>query len=258
MDELPPEAWEKAAGPYGQEMAKVVPAYLCALFWVLTDRPNGFTDPIRNGTTFFLDAGRGPFGVTAGHVFDGYCEWAGDVPRRRCQLGGTKTQSLDLRKRLIARGKRIDLATYSVTPQEVAATGVQILGLTQSSWPPPPPAVGDVVVFGGFPGVDRGITRFAHITFGYYSGGGLIDSVSDQHLTSIVRHEYMVELPGLKKPGPGYDIAGMSGGPVLVVGRGDVVTWRLGGIISDGGTQLLEMVKAVRADLIAPDGTLLE
>jgi hypothetical protein len=81
-----------------------------------------------NGSMFFLDCGRGPFAVTAAHVYETYLEHVHEHRVRGVQVGGV---SFDPQERLIASGKRlglnIDIATFRVTPTEIAATGKKII-----------------------------------------------------------------------------------------------------------------------------------
>lgn len=70
------EARRHARGPLGRELQEVVFQYAKAIYWTVSPHPNGVDDIIRNGTTFFLDCGKGVFGVTAGHVYDGFLEAA--------------------------------------------------------------------------------------------------------------------------------------------------------------------------------------
>ena len=79
----------------------------------------------QQGSVFFLDCGRGPFAVTAGHVFEQFVE---DRARRRvrgCQIGNI---GFNPEERLIALGEDLglDIATFHVTPEEIAATGKKI------------------------------------------------------------------------------------------------------------------------------------
>jgi hypothetical protein len=111
----------------------------------------------RQGSMFFLDCGRGPFAVTAAHVFD---EFLGDRQTHRvrsCQIGNL---GFNPEERLIASGthQRIDIATFRVTPEEIATTGKRIVQGTDGAWPAPP-NVGEAVFFGGFPGVERVLVR---------------------------------------------------------------------------------------------------
>jgi hypothetical protein len=66
------EARRLIAGDYGREMQNQARRYAVPIFWVEAKGKNGEPDVIRNGTTFFVDTGSAVFGVTAGHVYDGF------------------------------------------------------------------------------------------------------------------------------------------------------------------------------------------
>ena len=97
--------------------------YVTPIFWPVHE-PDQPTE-VANGTTFFLDNGQGVFGVTAGHVFDGYMEQKRRYGRP-CFVG-TDGLHFDLEERLIAVGRqdgdgrwKVDVATYRVLESEVA------------------------------------------------------------------------------------------------------------------------------------------
>jgi hypothetical protein len=72
----------------------------------------------------------------------------------------------------------------------------------------------------------------------------------------------MIDFSGSGLPPPGYNISGVSGGPLLVptlIRQGvlEGVVWRLGGVIVQAAMgDLFEQVVAVRAHYIQPDGRL--
>jgi hypothetical protein len=106
----------------------------------------------RQGSVVFLDCGRGPFAVTADHVFDQFEDRR--VRRvRSCQIGNIGFNPED---RLIARGKDLglDIATFRVTPEEIAATSKKVVQGVDGAWPAPPKQ-DEAVFFGGFPGCER-------------------------------------------------------------------------------------------------------
>jgi hypothetical protein len=71
---------------------------------------------------------------------------------RSCQIDNI---GFNPEERLIASGARhgVDIATFRVTPKEIAATGKRIVQGTEGAWPPP--NVGEAVFFGRFPGGER-------------------------------------------------------------------------------------------------------
>lgn len=249
------EAQNLAAGDFGSVFSKIAPLYATVLYWTVEMGAYGPNNKLRNGTTFFVDCGKGVFGVTAGHVYDEFIKYA--ESGIRCQIGQS-SQLFDLRERLIARGKRVDIATYRVATTEISLTGATVLTGWQREWPPKPPQVDKGVLFAGFPGVERKITGPRQLEFGIYSGLGVASSVSDRDISCVIEREYMVPTKDFSLPPPGYDLAGMSGGPMLAVVQNEIMGWRLAGVIYECGRNLLEIVKAARADYIREDGTIEE
>ena len=250
-DPTPDEARCLAASALGEEFARAALNYTAPLYW----RSQTGKDGITNGTTFFLDCGQGPFGVTAGHVYDRFAAAAGGGTR--CQIAFSP-QQFDLRERLIARGRSVDIATYRVTSLELGLIEKVALTGWQAEWPPKPPQLERGLIFCGFPAADRSMIRPRVIEWGIYSGSGVADSVNDRDVSCVIDHQFMVPTYWASIPAVGHDLAGMSGGPVLTIVQNEVVGWRLAGVIYECGRNLLEVVKAARADFIRPDGTLSE
>jgi hypothetical protein len=253
-DPTPEKAKLLVAGPLGEALTHAAMLYSAPVYWSDRSSVNGMED-IRNGTTFFLDCGAGLFGVTAAHVFNEFAEVA--AIGIRCQIGSSP-QLFDLRERLIARGKMVDIATYRISAVELASVQKEALTGWQSVWPPKPPELDRGVVFSGYPGADRRIVRPRHIEWGIYSGLGVADSVSDRDVSCVINHQYMVPSYWATLLPVGHDLGGMSGAPMLAVVQSEVVGWRLAGVIYECGRNLLEVVKAARADFIRTDGTLNE
>jgi hypothetical protein len=255
-DPTPEEAKRLASGDCGRELQKAALQYAAPIYWTSTARPNGLDDKIRNGTTFFVAAGAEPFGITAGHVYDAFVDAA--IAGSRCQIG-TSTRSIDLRERLISRGNDVDIATYRMTAAEIAATGAFVLTGYQSTWPPKPPDIDRGVFYAGFPGIERRISAPWQVEFCALTGSGVANSVSTRSISSVIERDLVVATKGLALPPVGYDLAGMSGGPMLSVVNGQAIMgWRLAGVISDCSRELGEIVVAARADFIRSDGSIIE
>lgn len=246
----PADAARLLSGDYGRELVNVARSYATPIFW---PRSAG-TNELTNGTAFFLDCGTGPFGVTAGHVYE---EFENDAPDgARCQIGGAGR--FDLRERLISRGRRVDLATFHLSSEEVRRTGATTLTGWMREWPPPPPEVGDALIFSGYPGRGRKSTAPQSVTWGVFTAMSVVSSVNDRDVSSVLNHDLTLRVPGLSIPNRGYDLAGMSGSPLLVAVRGALIGWRLSGIVYECGTVFGDIIKAARADYIGSDGTIVE
>ena len=57
----------------GKTLIDLAVSYTAPLCWFVSEE-NGSQYRARNGSAFFLDAGEGPFGVTAAYVIEGYKE----------------------------------------------------------------------------------------------------------------------------------------------------------------------------------------
>jgi hypothetical protein len=167
----------------------------------------------RQGSMFFLDCGRGPFAVTAGHVFERFVEDRAQYRVRSCQIGNI---AFNPEERLIAWGKNLglDIATFQVTPEEIAATGKRIVQGAEAAWPPPPNP-NEVVFFGGFPGYERDPIGPHEMVFGLHSAMPGLASFTEHQLCCQFVRENWIDVRGIGVPPVGYDLGGVSGGPML-------------------------------------------
>lgn len=85
-----------------------------------------------------------------------------------------------------------------------------------------------------------------------------INRITDHQITCRFDREKMLDLGGQGLPPVGYDVGGISGGPLLIPAlEREAIAWRFGGVVvqAAAGT-LFEQIVAVRADYILPDGKL--
>lgn len=247
----------------GRAENEFVASLTVALFWVLRDDGKFAA---RNGSAFFLDAGDGPFGVTASHVIGG---WREDRARKSVvalQMGGIPFDP-EGKNKIIAEHAGIDIATFRISPEEVKRLGKTVLKGYQSEWPPPPPLEGRGIYFAGFPGVEKIWLSPREISFGIAPGGGVASSVSEDNVSSLIDREKIIPVLGGGVPHDNYNFQGISGGPMLSVieYKGLIRSWALAGVIYEGpntsdkpGEAIpgLEIVRARRAHFILPDGSL--
>src|SRR2546428_11243893 len=77
---------------------------------------------MNSGTVIFVDAGSGPFVISARHVLEGFRKDRVEYHELVCQLDGIRG-FLPIRfnpiERLIAEDKQADIATFSISPIEV-------------------------------------------------------------------------------------------------------------------------------------------
>jgi hypothetical protein len=210
----------------------------------------------RQGSMFFLDCGRGPFAVTAGHVFERFIKDRAQYRVRGSQIGNI---AFNPEERLIAWGKNLglDIATFRVTPEEITATGKKIVQGTEAAWPPPPNP-NEAVFFGGFPGCERDPIGPHEMVFGLHSAMPGLTSFTEHQVCCQFARENWIDVRGIGLPPVGYDLGGVSGGPMLQpVFVDGAWTWRLVGVVSEAlSIEGFERVTAVRSHFILPDGRL--
>jgi hypothetical protein len=264
----PPDAYSKATGDFGRQLADAILSYATPIFWSAGQTVGRMDDKVRSGTTFFVDTGEALFGVTAGHVYEAHKARA-DATGVLCQIGlgeavEGRSRLFDLRDRVIAHSQSPDIATYRISLDEIARTGARVLKATE--WPPNPPKGGAGVAFVGYPRFGREIVAPGRIAWDNFHGTALVESVSDEKISCPIPRESIVPIKGMRFPAPGEDTAGLSGGPLVCFNQGAVLSWRLVGVICDGGGgdhkgeggPFLDMIVAGRADLINADGTINE
>ncbi len=236
-------------GPYGREIGNLASAYTSVLFWFAP----GETPQINHGCIFFLDLGRGPFAVTANHVYEAYLE------RRRaevdlwCQIGNRCFVPED---RLIDHNPDLDLATFRMEEREISADGKIVHRVDPTGWPPKPPDLDKGVFFAGYPQVHRKTHGAHQVEWGTHVGVLTATSVRERDVICQFHREEMVDMFGTGVPPQGQWLGGLSGTPLWTLVQTAIFSWRLAGILYQFGGDF-EIIYARRPDSILPDGHLL-
>ena len=137
------------------------------------------------------------------------------------------------------------------------ATGKRVIKGIDGPWPPPPQP-NEVVFFGGFPGGERDAVGQNEMVFGLHSAMPWLTSFTDRQLCCQLDRRSWIDVRGLGLPPVGYDLGGVSGGPMLKpIFVDGAWTWRLVGVISEAKSiEGFERVTAERAHFINPSGKL--
>jgi hypothetical protein len=245
-------------------------------FWAFSDS-TGHDAKVRNGSLFFLDAGKGVFAVTAAHVVK-KCLKHSEYPVFWCMIGGNgpdrivylqqkneNNNSINrLCDRIIGIHDGMDIATLRVSREEIKLTGCTFL-TSIGSWPPDL-VEANAVTYCGCPGVARLRPTPHEINFGFVATAGFAASMHERCISIQIEREKLLALLGHDLP-DNFDFGGMSGGPVLEIlqtARG--IVWRRpAGIIFQGpnpsddlaqSIQGLELILARPIHFINADGTL--
>jgi hypothetical protein len=149
---------------FGKAKIEFAASVTAPLFWVLRDHSG---ERIKNGSVFFLDAGRGVFAVTAYHVVE-ECFADSKLPTFvQTMIGSSRPTGLFLfRWSHNDAHPDLDIATFRITPEELKLTGHTVLTGFQKAWPPRFPEVNAGITFCGFPGHSLRVPSFHEIVFG--------------------------------------------------------------------------------------------
>jgi hypothetical protein len=199
------EAIKLTRGPYRLEVAKAISGSIGPFMW--RESTAAGEPKIRNGTVFFLSAER-TFMVTADHVFAAYLgarEKFGHFAR--CQIGNLRYDPED---RIIARSRSLDIATFSISDEEVSRTHH---GRFAMSFDPMLPQPDRGVFFAGFPGLARLRLSELEIENGIFAALTVADNVTDRQISGHFNGERQVDTTGWPTTPQGYDIGESAVGP---------------------------------------------
>jgi hypothetical protein len=253
-------------GGLGKAELEFVTSITAPLYWVIREDDKQYK--VRNGSAFFLDAGVGPFGVTACHVVNGWREARKNGGVIAVQIGCDLLLDFEGKNRLIDEHDKIDIATFQITASEISSINKVILTGSQKEWPPHPPEERKGIYFSGFPGVETILSSPSSFEFGAVSLSSVANSVSELDISTLTERQDLIDVMGNGFPPENFDFGGISGGPMLTVienPRTLLRSWSLAGVIYEGpnppgdGVQAisnLEIIRARRAHFILPDGKL--
>jgi len=205
---------------------------------------------LNNGTIFFVDAGVGPFAVTARHVLQGYREAVRAEPRTLCEIGGV---DFDLLGNLIAEDRKTDIVTLRMDDDTLTKIG-RIPHVNPRAWPPKPPEIGKGVFFGGYPGRHR-IEGPGIIRWGFAGGLDVAAAIHEDHISVQFRREDWVHTARHAPPAVGEPWGGVSGSPLFAVVQNGVVSWRLAGVVTEFGSTF-EILYASSFSEVGRDGSI--
>jgi hypothetical protein len=251
----------------GKAELEFIASLVTPLVWII--RRNDGLEMMKSGTAFFLNTGKGLFGVTAAHVTDECLQDASSpnfVASTLAANDGLPPLLIDLKERIIASHSGIDIATFKVTADEVSRLRRQSVSGFQRSWPPPPAKVDHGVTMCGFPGEARRWVAQREISFGMIAVACVITNSNSTSLSLQLERDRLLRILGNRNLPETYDFGGISGAPVLaIVERGGLRGWTPVGVIFEGPNPSanpdqaiagLEIIRARPTSYINVDGTL--
>ena len=223
----------------------------CAPFWWSVAKPTDTKARIlHNGTISYVDTGSRQIGVTANHVYQAYLA---DLEHHGAVAIESQFASSTIypEKRVIASSKAWDIATFDLPEVFVSASAGRPKSHHHAvQWPPARAQKGDVVLYGGFPGVLR--EEKGHIAeLPFQWAAGRVNDVGDENIILEPDFDTMQWVGDEANDHPG----GWSGGPVFREVEGvPIARLELVGFIYEFPLQ--QAVSARHADVVLADGNL--
>jgi hypothetical protein len=207
------------------------------LYWPAHDARGSLK--ARNGSAFFVETRERLFGITAAHVIEGGNGWRQHCQRHgrtRLRLGGRSGTSIELDwdQRRLDVNLDMDIATFSVSRNEVLELGRTVYQGFQRKWPPAPPERHQGIGYAGYAAVETKLLARDAVEFGFLYGGGLVSSVSETTVSTLIERPFIQPIPGGEAlPPEGYNFGGISGGPMLSnqITSGGVLVNALAGVV---------------------------
>jgi len=230
------------------------------LFWHIGAKNGGVP---KGASAFILHFEHKFVGVTADHVVETYLADLAADGRTVCQLG---TAQVWLERSLIARSRRLDIATFEVDPANLNDMSADTIDC-RGQWPPPTVEVGDTLTLTGF--LDNQRTRQGpqHYEMCAWGGHGIADAVTDRDIVTIYEPERMLQPDfAVDKPPLGFNMSGCSGGPVVLVKVvNGLLRWFPVGLIykgpsgeAEGEFASFDRIHVRRLHFLQPDGSITE
>jgi len=232
-----------------QQITGILREYLrrstAPLYW---HTPSG--DHFKNGTIFFVDTGTCLIGITAYHVYEGYIS---DTSKNKINSYVYEGAfEFNMKQRFISGSKEMDIATFSITKEELNKINKRPLD-NKEIWPPNPPRENQGIFTIGYPGKERLVDhKNRKIEWGYIHILCVAKSVANKNITIQLEREYIEPYSTMPFQ---YDVAGISGAPVLVLENNPIFHHRLGGIIYEASIDF-GLIFARPASVINVDGSI--
>ena len=217
----------------GKAELEIVGSYTSPLVWIVPDEHGH--KRMKGGTVFFLDTGTSIFAVTAAHVVQEFFKDS-KCPNVHCSIpcDGNRPLRIPLGDRLIDASTEIDIATFTVTPDEIGYLNRPVLRGHVREWPPKPAQVDGPGTYCGFPGLGRRPIEQG-IVFGAVPMGGIISSSHETMTSILIEREHLARVLGDDDMPENFNFGGMSGGPLLAIVQAEIMrTWRPAGVIIQG------------------------
>jgi hypothetical protein len=232
-------AGTKLSSPYPFTAQEMALAYEVAAFTMKVARPLIWHDvrepwPKRllGGTCFILRFDAGLIGVTAEHVIKAFEEAKKPGTKIVCLL---RTVLFDVTDAIVARDAELDIATFSVTEDQLIGSEAVAIDC-RPGWPPPEPDRGTALSLAGFPEELKKASPYSSVEFRAYVNQLFVEGVTEREIIATYEPQRDIRVRAAPEfPDLGANLSGCSGGPALMhVEHNGLHRWFPVGLIVQG------------------------
>jgi hypothetical protein len=252
----------------GKAELEFIGSITAPLCWVIRDGSG--KELMKNGSVFFLDAGAGPFAVTAAHVVKECLSDTKSPMFVQCMIGGDGGRialPFFIGDRVIDGNEEMDLATLRFSDAEIRRIGRTVLRGYVKNWPPRLAEIEGGITLCGFPGNGRRWLGRREIVFGIVGVAGFVTNANETSISIQIERQNFQRVLGQRDMSQNFDFGGMSGGPVLAIIQTEKALrfWKPAGVVIQGPNPSpdpsesisgLEIFYARPIHFIRADGTL--
>lgn len=248
-------------GVLRQEVSELAMAVARPLIFLDTREP--WPKRLCGGSCFILRFDAGLIGVTANHVIDAFEQASAADSNVICLL---RTEKIDLLAAIIDRNDRLDIATFSVTEEQLLISHAIAIDC-RNGWPPPIPKRGAALSLAGFPDVLQKSSFPYNVSFEAYVYLCFVEDISANDLDIVVTFEPGRDIRVRSAPeltDLGANLSGCSGGPALIhLERRGFHRWFPVGLIvegprgpAEGAMAEFDIIRIRRINSIRGDGAI--
>jgi hypothetical protein len=204
----------------------------CARPLIWHDAEQPWPKRLLGATCFVLRFDVGLIGVTADHVVRAFEDAVVRVPTTVCLL---RTARLDLASAMVDRDAELDVATFTVTEDQLIESKAIAIDC-RLEWPPPTPDRGRELSVAGFPQELAGVSPYHNVEFRAYASLCRVEDVTDRDIITTYEPQRDFRIrSALEFPILGANLSGCSGGPVLMhILRNGMHRWFAVGLLVEG------------------------
>jgi S1-C subfamily serine protease len=181
---------------------------------IIISPPPSRAAEIRSASCSIVEVEGNSYLLTAEHVLARYEELVAEDDTLEWQVGDLRFKPDN---RVVLRDRSSDFALVQLRRTELPLLKIPPLS-APAGWPPPSLKAGDYVAVAGFPGAQRQRLSEKRVHFDAITGIFRVTTVGDGYCMCQWEREHFVTFRPPGAPPEGADLAGMSGGPVLLIG----------------------------------------